>query len=135
MSARRRPRLWSSEVSDQASGLRPQASGLGLGLGLGLLLLMGAAPDAGAPVPPPAPPAMGGGTLLLAPGATWQVSWASAPALTKQIAAVTLAGLDVAAGRREAGVAITGDDATAPAPAAWPLANRDDAVATVAPIA
>jgi hypothetical protein len=81
------------------------------------------------------PPPTGGGSVLVPTGATWQVSSASAPRPTRRLAPVVLAGLDVAAGRRSDGLAIDGDDADAIAPPAWPLANRADAVETIAPIA
>jgi hypothetical protein len=74
------------------------------------------------------------GAVLVARGSTWEVSTASGPRPTRQLAAVTLGGLDVAAGRREAGVAIHGDDALGAPPPAWPLGNRDDARRARAPI-
>jgi hypothetical protein len=74
------------------------------------------------------------GTVLVARGSTWQVATASGPKPTRQLAAVALGGLDVAAGRREAGVPIHGDDALGAPPPAWPLGNRGDARAARAPI-
>jgi len=74
--------------------------------------------------------------LVLVPeGATWQVATAVAPAPTRQLAAVALGGLDVAAGRRTDGVSIFGDDAVAAAPPAWPLGNHGRAQLATAPIA
>lgn len=75
------------------------------------------------------------GTVLVARRSTWQVATATAPKPTRQLAAVTLGGLDVAAGRRDQGAAIHGDDALGTPPAAWPLGNRDKARPTRAPIA
>jgi hypothetical protein len=74
------------------------------------------------------------GTVLVARGSTWQVATASGPAPTRQLAAVALGGLDVAAGRQPAGVAIHGADELGAPPPAWPLANRDDARRQKAPI-
>ena len=72
---------------------------------------------------------------LVPRGAEWQVAFATAPRPTRQVAAVALGGLDVAAGRRAAGVALTGDDAAAAAPPRWPLGNHARARRATAPLA
>ncbi len=54
--------------------------------------------------------------------------------MPRRLAAVALGGLDVAAGRRAAGVAVHGDAAAAAAPPGWPLAGHDRAREAVAPL-
>jgi hypothetical protein len=75
-----------------------------------------------------------GGDVLVARGSTWDVAFVTAPRITRRLGAVALGGVDVAAGRREHGVAVHGDDAAAAPPAAWPLANHAGAKAVVTPL-
>ncbi len=64
---------------------------------------------------PPAP-----GQVLVGAGATWRWQIATAPRIAPQIGALAVSGLDVAAGRAAAPVAVLGEPA--PAPRGWPYA-------------
>ncbi len=79
----------------------------------------------------PPPPARG--TVLVSGGAAWRWQLVTAPRLASQIGALAASGLDVAAGRAAAPIAVLGDPA--PAPRGWPYAVEGAAAAIGAPAA
>lgn len=80
----------------------------------------------------PAPPPVSGGVHLVHADATWRYQIVTAPPLAPQIGALAISGLEVAAGRVPAPIALLGDDTAAPA--AWPY-DVDTATVGKAPLA
>ena len=77
----------------------------------------GADPDTErGPAQPTAPPARG--AVLVGATAAWRWQLVTAPRITPQIGALAISGLDVAAGRASAPIAVLGDPT--PAPPGWP---------------
>ena len=79
-----------------------------------------------------AAPAVTGGVQLVKPDAPWRYQMIVAPALAPQIGALAISGLDVAAGRAVAPIALLGDEQAAPV--AWPY-DVDTATVGKGPLA
>jgi acid phosphatase type 7 len=80
----------------------------------------GVAASAAALTAPP-PTASGDGTVLLPRGASYAWVTAEAPRLSRQIGPVALAAIDLASGRRSAGLPLAGEPPAGRPPAGWPL--------------
>jgi 3',5'-cyclic AMP phosphodiesterase CpdA len=78
----------------------------------------GESPDRGRPPPPPPTTPAARGTVLVGSGAAWRWQLVTAPRIALQIGALAVSGLDVAAGRALAPVAVLGEPA--PEPRGWP---------------
>ncbi len=79
--------------------------------------------------PPPPPPARG--TVLVGAGAAWRWQVVTAPWITPQIGALAMSGLDVAAGRATAPIAVLGDPVAEPR--GWPYRLEGGAAAIGTP--
>jgi predicted phosphodiesterase len=91
-------------------------------------LLVLASRAAGDPAAPPVP----GSVQLVRPDAQWRYQLFTAPPFAPQIGALAISGLDVAAGRAQAPIALLGD--AQPPPMAWPY-DVDTATVTRGPLA
>jgi predicted phosphodiesterase len=78
---------------------------------------------------PTAPPARG--AVLVGAGASWRWHLVTAPRIAPQIGALAISGLDVAAGRADAPIAVLGEPA--PEPRGWPYDLEGGAAAPAIP--